>query len=130
MLAEVAERAGLPIRQALEVRAGARASGSLDQPLGEREGAVFGDLVADQGPLPEERVVDTLRNEALAEALTVLGERELTVITLRYGLHGSEPKTLGEIGQGHGVSRERVRQLETEALKRLARVREAEWAAG
>jgi DNA-directed RNA polymerase sigma subunit (sigma70/sigma32) len=52
------------------------------------------------------------------------------VIILRYGLYGCEPKTLGEIGRGLGVSRERVRQLETEALKRLARVREAEWAAG
>src|SRR2546426_4412789 len=58
-LVEVAERAGLPLRQALEVRAGARASVSLDQPLGEQQGAVFGDLVADEGPLPEERVEDT-----------------------------------------------------------------------
>jgi RNA polymerase primary sigma factor len=129
-LVEVAERADLPLRQALEVRAAARASGSLDQPLGEQPGAVFGDLVADEGPLPEERVVDTLRKEALAEALGILGERERTVIILRYGLYGSEPTTLAEIGRGLGVSRERVRQLETEALKRLARVREAEWAAG
>jgi RNA polymerase primary sigma factor len=127
---EVAERAGLPLRQALEVTAASRASVSLDQPLGEQEGAVFGDLVADEGPLPEERVVETLRKEALAEALAILGERERTVIILRYGLYGSEPKTLGEIGRGLGISRERVRQLETEALKRLARVREAEWAAG
>jgi Sigma-70 region 3 len=98
-LAEVAERADLPLGQALEVTAGARASRSLDQPLGAQDGAVFGDLVADEGPLPDERVEDTLRNEALAEALTVLGERERTVITLRYGLHGSEPKKLGEIGR-------------------------------
>ena len=129
-LVEVAERADLPLGQALEVRAGARASGSLDQPLGEQEGAVFGDLVADQGPLPEERVADTLRNEALAEALAALGDRERTLIILRYGLYGSEPMTLGQIGRELGISRERVRQLETEALKRLARVREAEWAAG
>jgi DNA-directed RNA polymerase sigma subunit (sigma70/sigma32) len=52
------------------------------------------------------------------------------VLVLRYGLHGSEPKTLDEIGRRLGVSRERVRQLETEALKRLARLPEAEWAAG
>ena len=129
-LVEVTERAGLPLRQALEVTAAARASISLDQPLGEQEGAVFGDLVADEGPLPEEGVADTLRNEALAEAVAVLGERERTVIVLRYGLHGSEPETLGEIGRGLGVSRERVRQLETEALKRLARLPETEWVAG
>ena len=129
-LVEVAERAGLLLRQALEVTETPRASISLDQPLGEQEGAVFGDLVADEGPLPEEGVGDTLRNEALAEALAVLGERERTVIVLRYGLHGSEPETLGKIGRGLGVSRERVRQLETEALKRLARLPETEWVAG
>jgi RNA polymerase primary sigma factor len=129
-LVEVAERAGLPLRQALEVTAAARASISLDQPLGEQEGAVFGDLVADERPLPEEGVADTLRNEALAEAVAVLGERERRVIVLRYGLHGFQPETLGEIGRGLGVSRERVRQLETEALKRLARLPDTEWVAG
>jgi RNA polymerase primary sigma factor len=129
-LVEVAERAGLPLRQALEVEAAARASTSLDQPLGEQEDALFGDLVASEGPLPEERVEDTLRNEALGEALALLDEREQTVLVLRYGLYGSEPKTLDEIGRRLGVSRERVRQLETEALKRLARLPEAEWVAG
>jgi RNA polymerase primary sigma factor len=125
-LVELADRAGLPLRQALEVEAAARASTSLDQPLGEQGDALFGDLVACEGPLPEERVEDTLRNEALAEALALLGERERTVIVLRYGLYESEPKTLHEIGRRLGVSRERVRQLETEALKCLARLREAE----
>jgi RNA polymerase primary sigma factor len=129
-LVEVAEGAGLPPRQALEVEAAARASISLDQPLGEQPEALFGDMVAEEGPLPEERVEDTLRNEALAEALATLGERERAVIVLRYGLDTSEPKTLEEIGRLLGVSRERVRQLETEALKRLAQLRETEWAAG
>jgi RNA polymerase primary sigma factor len=129
-LEEVAEGAGLPLRQALEVRAAARASTSLDQPLGEQEDALLGDLVAGEGPLPEERVENTLRNEALAEALELLGERERAVIVLRYGLCDSEPKTLGEIGRGLGVSRERVRQLETQALKQLARLRETESLAG
>src|SRR5215211_800579 len=125
-----AEGAGLPPRQALEVEAAARASISLDQPLGEQQDALFGDMVAEEGPLPEERVEDTLRNEALAEALAILGERERAVIVLRYGLYASEPKTLAEIGRLLGISRERVRQLETEALKRLAPLRETEWAAG
>ena len=129
-LVEVAEAAGLPPRQALEVEAAARASISLDQPLGEQQDALFGDMVAGEGPLPEERVEDTLRSEALAEALASLGERERAVIVLRYGLDASEPKTLAEIGRLLGVSRERVRQVETEALKRLAQLRETEWAAG
>jgi RNA polymerase primary sigma factor len=94
--------------------------------VGLDEDAVFGDLVAGEGPLPEERVEETLQNEALAEALAILGERERGVIVLRYGLYGSEPKTLDEIGQRFGLSRERVRQLETDALKCLARLRETE----
>jgi RNA polymerase primary sigma factor len=130
MLEEVTERAGLPLRQALEVEAAARTSTSLDQPLGERDDALFGDMVASEGPLPEERVEDTLRNEALAEALALLDEREQTVIVLRYGLYGSEPKTLEEIGRPLGISRERVRQLERGALKRLAQLPEAARAAG
>jgi RNA polymerase primary sigma factor len=122
MLEEVTERAGLPLGQALEVDAAARTSRSLDQPLGDQGDALFGDLVAGEGPLPEESVEDTLQNEALAEALTILDERERSVIVLRYGLYGSEPKTLEEIGRGLGVSRERVRQLERDSLKRLALV--------
>jgi RNA polymerase primary sigma factor len=129
-LPEVAERAGLPVRQALEVESAARASTSLDQPLVAQEDALFGDMVAGEGPLPEERVDDTLRSEALGEAVALLGEREQTVIVLRYGLRGSDPKTLAEIGRGLGVSRERVRQLETEALKNLARLEEMEALAG
>jgi RNA polymerase primary sigma factor len=125
-LVEVAERAGLPLRQALEVEAAARASTSLDQPLGGRDDALFGDLVAGEGKLPEERVEDTLRKEALAEALALLNERARTVLVLRYGLDDYEPKTFAEIGRGLGVSRERARQLETEALKCLARLQEME----
>jgi RNA polymerase primary sigma factor len=129
-LDEVTERAGLPLGQALEVKAAARTSKSLDQPLGEQGDALLGDMVAGEGPLPEERVESTLRNEALVEALAILDKRERTVIVLRYGLYDSEPKTLAEIGRGLGVSRERVRQLETEALKSLAHTRETEWVAG
>jgi RNA polymerase primary sigma factor len=125
-LPEVTERAGLPLSQALEVEAAARASTSLDQPLGEEGHAVFGDLVAVEGPLPEERLDDTLRSEALAGALALLDEREQTVIVHRFGLYGSEPTTLEEIGRSLGVSRERVRQLETGALRRLAGLREME----
>jgi RNA polymerase primary sigma factor len=127
---EVTERAGLPLRQALEVEAAARASTSLDQPLGDQESSVLGDLFAGEGPLPEERVEATLRNEALAEGLAILDERARAVIVLRYGLDDREPQTLEEIGQGLGVSRERVRQLEGEALKHLARLREMESVAG
>ena len=59
-------------------------------------------------------------------ALASLPERELEVVTMRYGLGDTEPKTLEEIGRRLGLTRERVRQIETEALKRLARLREME----
>jgi len=129
-LEEIAEEANLPIAQAHEVKAAARASTSLDQPVGDTEDAVFGDFVAGDGPLPDEQVEVSLCCQALAEALAALSERERKVLILRYGLDDAEPKTLEEIGRRLGLTRERVRQIETEALKRLARLREMEAVAG
>jgi RNA polymerase primary sigma factor len=125
-LEEIAEEANLPIAQAHEVKAAARASTSLDQPVGDTEDAVFGDFVAGEGPLPDEEVEVSLRCQALAEALRALADRERQVLILRYGLDDSDPKTLEDIGRRLGLTRERVRQIETEALKRLARLREME----
>jgi RNA polymerase primary sigma factor len=125
-LEEIAEEASLPLQQAVEVRAAARASTSLDQPVGETEDAVFGDFVAGDGPLPEEEVEVSLRSQALKEALEALTERERQVVILRYGLADAEPKTLEEIGRRLGLTRERVRQIELDSLKRLASLREME----
>jgi RNA polymerase primary sigma factor len=123
---EIAEEANLPIAQAHEVKAAARTSTSLDQPVGEAEDAVFGDFVAGDEPLPDEQVEVTMRCQALGEALAALSERERRVLVLRYGLGDSDPKTLEDIGRRLGLTRERVRQIETEALKRLSRLREME----
>ena len=125
-LEEIAEEASLPLQQAIEVRAAARASTSLDQPVGEAEDAVFGDFVAGEGLLPEEQVELSLRSQALKEALGALSERERQVVVLRYGLTDAEPKTLEEIGRRLGLTRERVRQIELDSLKRLASLRELE----
>jgi RNA polymerase primary sigma factor len=125
-LDEIAEEASLPLTQALEVRAAARASTSLDQPVGDAEDAVFGDFVAGDGPLPEEQVELSLRSQALQEALEALSDRERQVVVLRYGLADAEPKTLEEIGRRLGLTRERVRQIELDSLKRLASLRELE----
>jgi len=125
-LAEIAEEASLPLEQAREVRAAARASTSLDQPVGEQEDAVFGDFVAGEGPSPEDQVEITLRSQALIRGLAALSERERQVITLRYGIANSEPKTLEEIGRTLGLTRERVRQIEVHALRRLSKLREME----
>ncbi len=129
-LEEIAAEASLPLEQAREVRAAARASASLDQPVGDQEDAVFGDFVAGDEPLPEELVEGALRSQALAVALQALGERERQVLVLRYGLVDEEPKTLEEIGRRLGLTRERVRQIELDSLRRLANLREMQMVAG
>jgi RNA polymerase primary sigma factor len=123
-LEEIAEQACLPLRHAQEVRRAPRVSASLDQPIGELEDAVFADFVASEGPLPEEEVELSLRSEALIEVLSILEDREREVLILRYGLGDDEPKTLEEIGHGLAVTRERVRQIESAALERMASFRE------
>jgi RNA polymerase primary sigma factor len=125
-LDEIADAANLPVHQAKEVRAAARASTSLDAPIGDAEDAVVGDFVAGDGPLPDEVVEDSLRSQTLAEALRALPDRHRAVVVLRYGLEDAEPKTLEEIGRRLGLTRERVRQIEVEALKRLSTLHEME----
>jgi RNA polymerase primary sigma factor len=125
-LEEIAEEANLPLQQAKEVRAAARTSASLDQPIGDTDDATFGDFVAGEGPLPEDEVEVTLRSQALREALDALSDRDRRVLVLRYGLEDEEPKTLEEIGRRLGLTRERVRQIEVESLRRLAGLREME----
>jgi RNA polymerase primary sigma factor len=123
-LAEIADEAALTLQQAVEVRAAARASASLDAPVGDTDEAVLGDFVAGQDPLPEERVELELRSRALFQALASLSPRDRQVVVLRYGLGGTEPRTLEEIGRQLGLTRERVRQIELDSLRRLAAARE------
>ncbi len=118
-LAEIALEANMPLEQAKDVRAAPRAT-SLDAPVGEDEDSVLGDFVPGNEPLPEDLVEESLRTAAIAEALESLPSRHRDVIVLRYGLDKAEPRTLGEIGLSLGITRERVRQIEVEALGRLA----------
>jgi RNA polymerase primary sigma factor len=129
-LDEIAEEASLTVQQVLEVRAAARASASLDAPVGEAEDAVLGDFVAGEDPLPEETVELHLRSQTLHHALEALPHRERELLVMRYGLDGGEPKTLEEIGRKLGLTRERVRQIELDSLRRLASVREMQAIAG
>ena len=80
--------------------------------------------MAGDGPLPEESVELELRSQALRLALRQLPDREQQVLRYRYGLEGTDPCTLEEIGRRLGLTRERVRQIELDSLKRLASVRE------
>jgi len=122
---EVAETAKLPVKQVREVRAAARAVASLDKPVGEDDSASYGDLFPSQDAPPDEQVEVELTEKALHAAVAELPERERQILKLRYGLNGSQdPKSLEEIGWIMGITRERVRQLEAEALRRLAERRE------
>jgi RNA polymerase primary sigma factor len=124
-LEEVALEANLSIEQAREVRSAPRAT-SLDVPVGDDDDAVLGDFVSGDDPLPDELVEVSLRSEIIAEALRSLPKRHRDVIVLRYGLDEADPRTLEEIGRRLGITRERVRQIEVEALNRLATLHEME----
>jgi RNA polymerase primary sigma factor len=119
-LEETANAAGLPIEQARQARAVAHVGASLDQPVGDPDDAVLADFVVWDGPLPDEQVERSLRRQALRQALARLGERERIVVTLRYGLDDGNPETLANIGRRLGLTRERIRQIQVEALERLA----------
>jgi RNA polymerase primary sigma factor len=124
---EIAKQAKLPLKQVIEVRQAARAVTSLDRPIGADNQGSFGELIAGEGPGPEEEVTVSLQQDVLQRALAGLPERQREVVKLRYGLNGDpDPKSLEEIGRRLGITRERVRQIEAEALERLAVERELE----
>jgi RNA polymerase primary sigma factor len=120
---EVARAAGLTPEKVREVREAARIVSSLDQPAGEGGQASLGDFLAGDHGDGFEDVEISLGNEALRDALAELPELQQEILRLRYGLDG-EPMSLAEIGRRLGVTRERVRQIEAEALSRLAEMRE------
>jgi RNA polymerase primary sigma factor len=122
---EVAKKAKLSLKHVRETRAAARAVASLDKPLGNEGDAAFGDIVAADKSDVEEEVVVGLSENLLRAAVSKLPAREQQVIKLRYGLDGDQdPKSLEMIGREMGLTRERVRQIEGQALERLARERE------
>ncbi|HWT23998.1 MAG TPA: sigma-70 family RNA polymerase sigma factor [Solirubrobacteraceae bacterium] len=121
---ELAAEAELSVDELEALRDAARAVTSLDRPLGEEEDAAFGDMLASDAPAPEDEVHISLRTEALRTALGELPDRERKVVELRYGIAGSEPTPLREIGRQLGITPERVRQIESRALGRLGRMRE------
>jgi RNA polymerase sigma factor (sigma-70 family) len=93
---------------------------SLDRRVGDDGDAELGDFVADASVEdPFARVTDSVRAQELAKAIALLDERERTVLVLRYGLDSQPPRTLSDVGDRLGVTRERVRQIETRALARL-----------
>ena len=126
-LEEIAKQAKLPLKQVREVQDAARAVTSLDRPVGAEGDAALGDLVAGAEAPPEEELEISLRQEALRKAVAELPDRERDVLKMRFGLNGDpDPQSLEAIGKTLGLTRERVRQIESEGLKRLAVSRELE----
>jgi RNA polymerase primary sigma factor len=123
---EIAREAELPLEQVEEVREAARTVTSLDRPVGEEGETALGDLLESGEPAPEEEVALSLVEDTLRRTVDDLPDPEREVIRLRYGINGDDPKPLRETGRRLGLSAERVRQLESKALKRLATRREIE----
>ena len=110
-----------PTRIVEIVRAG-RSPMSLEQPVGEDGEEPLSDFVEDPEPeAPDGRLLVESLSDDVDRALTILPDRERTILTLRFGLDGNEPWTLDEIGAHFGLTRERIRQLQVEALRKLER---------
>ena len=100
---------------------------SLETPVGEEEDSELGDLIEDRAVQgPADAVSTILRREELEDVLSQLTHRERKVLELRFGLRGEEPRTLEEVGQRFGVTRERIRQIEAKTLNKLHAYRDTQ----
>ena len=109
-----------------QIRRSAQTPISLEKPVGDEEGSEFGHFLTDAtAPLPDELAEETMRKEALRGILGSLSHRERRVLELRYGLDGEQPRTLDEVGRTFNVTRERIRQIENQSLKKLRALADA-----
>ncbi len=119
-IAEIAEVSGLDEDKILVALNAPGDTVSLDRPVGDDGDAELGDFVMDaEAEDPFAVVADSARRREVTRALATLDEREQMVLTLRYGLDGKPPRTLSDVGERLGITRERVRQIETRALGKL-----------
>jgi RNA polymerase primary sigma factor len=124
---EIASELELTTEEVREILRMAQHPVSLEKPIGEEEESELGDFVQDDlAESPFETATLSLRREDIERALGSLPERERRVIELRYGLNGQPPCTLEEVGRAFGVTRERIRQIENNTLKKLESLPEAQ----
>ncbi len=124
---EIAHHTGIDPEEVDSIKRSAQAPVSLEKPVGDEEESEFGQFIADErAESPYERAAEILTKEALREALENLSYRERRVLELRYGLGGEHPRTLDEVGRTFNVTRERIRQIENQSLKKLQSLAEAQ----
>ena len=110
----------MPVEEVDQIRRTSQAPVSLEKPVGDEEESEFGHFLTDENaPLPDEAADTTMRKETLRTILSTLSQRERRVLELRYGLDGEHPRTLDEVGRTFNVTRERIRQIENQSLKKL-----------
>ena len=117
---EIAEALGMPADKVRDILKIAQEPVSLETPIGEEEDSHLGDFISDEGASePSEAASQSLLNEALLEVMDTLTEREQRVLKLRFGLEDGRTRTLEEVGKEFNVTRERIRQIEAKALRKL-----------
>ena len=123
---EIAADLDLPVEEVEQIKRSAQTPVSLEKPVGDEEESEFGHFLTDESePLPDEAAEVTMRREALRSILGALSPRERQVLELRYGLDGQQPRTLDEVGRAFNVTRERIRQIEHQSLKKLRALADA-----
>ncbi len=117
---EIAQEMGLPVDKVREIQKIAQEPVSLETPIGEEEDSHLGDFIPDEDvPAPAEAAAFSMLKEQLLEVLDTLTEREQKVLKLRFGLEDGRARTLEEVGKEFEVTRERIRQIEAKALRKL-----------
>ncbi|MBQ6625334.1 MAG: RNA polymerase sigma factor RpoD [Clostridia bacterium] len=117
---EIAERVNMPVEKVREILRVAQEPVSLETPIGEEEDSHLGDFIPDdEAPSPQDSASMLLLKEQLANVLQTLTPREAKVLSLRFGLEDGHPRTLEEVGKEFEVTRERIRQIEAKALRKL-----------
>lgn len=117
---EIADRLEMPVDKVREIMRIAQDPVSLETPIGEEEDSHLGDFIPDdEAPAPADAASHTLLREQLDEVLSTLTDREAKVLRLRFGLDDGKARTLEEVGQQFDVTRERIRQIEAKALRKL-----------
>ena len=117
---EIAKAMEMPVSKVREIMKISQEPVSLETPIGEEEDSHLGDFIPDDDvPVPAEAAAFTLLKEQLIEVLDTLTEREQKVLRLRFGLDDGRARTLEEVGKEFNVTRERIRQIEAKALRKL-----------